>query len=236
MKKITALFLFLITTSAFATSLWVDVDPYARSLEAGDYVRVIFDSELLIRFENENSGTLYLSVEGAEISGEGFGFFPSVSLGANDDSAASSVSSTSLERDLVMTAKIVEKSGQSLSLYGLSSASLSGEDFIIEFFGDCNSRSVDENYNVNSTDLFNLRFEVSASSDEAMELSDDALTYSTNYTDISTNITLTEEGQTNLTVSTNMASFTISFSGVDDETQAELISAYLRNLVKNLFE
>ncbi len=114
---------------------------------------------------------------------------------------------------------------------------IGGDRFEMAIDAACDVRNVTSGRTVNSVDLFDMNFVVSAASatNDAL-LTEADLIFATNYSDIRTNRIVDAAGVTNAFVVTNLSSMKFEVAGIRDEAKKRLILRYLSLISGALFQ
>lgn len=231
---ITGLLLFV--AAGFGRSVWQDFDFYDRQIEVGELLRVDFEMESVITFERALESSDFGNVSGASISGSEFNFMPELQVNSDDERSADGYGEYSFESDFSLMVSVLAIENDILELYGQSRSVIGGENYYLEMEGLCSTRSVNYDYSVDASDIYNLSFSVNPESNSSSMLEASDFLFETNYSRLITNRMVTEEGVTNLLISTNMENFTLEFSGVSEEAKTEMITKYLFLIIDSLFQ
>ena len=239
MKKAAVLFvLFFVAAvpASFAKSLWKDgLNVYKLSVKKGDLVRIRFSEKTILKYKIEQKQNNYQVTKGKKGVGQLFSFFPEAEVSENDTIKNQNDVSVNNENKFVMPAKVTRVDGSIVAIEGLNSSLVNGETFKIRLLGEFDMGSLNADYSVLSTDIYNLDFQVTKEPPVNAEiLSEKDLVFATNYSEFVTNAVVSNN-VTNLVVSSNQSSVKLELKGIQDAKKKQLLVNYLNFIVNSLF-
>ncbi len=236
MKKALAI-MWLIGNIVWAGSVWnaPDASLYTVKVEEGDVLLVVFSEKTVLKLKedqkrsgNENSTPLY---------GRGgvLNFYPEGEVVEQTTRKGQRQYSLSEEKRLVLPARVISKEGKWLRLEGRFQSEIGGQIYSFLFQGEAMMRFVQANMTIPSSALYNLRFQL-VQEDKTREpfLTEADLIFKTNYTDIRTNLVVSN-AITNLVVETNQSAYELVLKGIAEEKKKTLILQYLNRIVDLIF-
>lgn len=244
MKKCAVILLLLFVAAAltvpakvlFARSLWKDgMNVYKLRVKNGDLVRIRFSEKTIMKYKIEQKQNNYQATRGKKGTGQVFSFFPDAEVSENDTIKNQNDVSVNNENKFVIPAKVKAVSNGIVSIEGLNSSLVNGETFRIRFLGEFDMSSLNSDYSVLSTEIYNLDFQVTKEPPANTEFfSEKDLLFTTNYADLTTNIVVTNN-TTNTMVTTNESSVKLEFKGIQDAKKKQILVNYLNFIVNSLF-
>lgn len=219
-----------------AKTLWQEGSSvYRMTVKTGDIVRIRFTEKTILKYKIEQKQSQHQLTRGRQGGGELFSFFPDAEVSENDTIRNQNAVTVNSENRFVIPAKVTRVDGPVVSVSGVNSSVLNGENFKIAFSGEFDVSSLLSDRSVLSTDVFNLDFRVTQEPpvNEAV-FSEDDLVFRTNYTELTTNATVTG-GVTNWTVATNMSSIRLELAGIRDSKKKQILANYLNSVIQSLF-
>lgn len=237
------LFLFFISAalcaagpSLYAKSLWKDgLNVYKLTVKKGDLVRIRFSEKTIMKYKIEQKQNNYQVTKGKKGGGQLFSFFPDAEVNENDTIKNQNDVSVNNENKFVIPAKVTGVDGVIVSIEGLNSSLINGETFKIKFLGEFDMGSLNSDYSVFSTDIYDLDFQVTKEPPASTEvLNEKDLLFATNYSELTTN-SVVSNNITNIVVTTNQSSVKLELKGIQDAKKKQLLVNYLNFIVNSLF-
>jgi len=231
----------IITISCFhflyTKSLWDNgLNFYKINIKPGDIVKIRFLEKTIMKYKTEERQNNYESKKGVRGKGDIFNFFPDIEVNGNDTVRNQNNLSVNNEDSFSINAKVLTISNNTATIEGFHSTLINGEIFKLQISGEFNIDSVGSGSTIMSTDIYNLDFRVmNQSLTNNAIFSQDDLVFSTNYTDITTNQTISSDNLTNIEVVTNQSSFKLEFTGIRDSKKKDLLMNYLNSMINLLF-
>lgn len=239
MKKLSILFgiiaIFAITTIS-AKSLWLDFSLYRLKIKVGDIIKIRFDEKNIIKYETESRKDNFQSTKGKRGKGKTFDFFPDAEITDSDTIKSKNQLLVKNDSEYGISAMVQEVSGSTVYIRANNNTIVNGETLAVELSGACNIMRIKPDYSIDSTDIYGLNFTVQKQSlTNKNLLSDDDLIFTTNFTDIKTNVIVSTNNITNTVLTTNIAAMQLKFEGIRDSKKKELIINYLNVMINALF-
>lgn len=244
MKKSAAiLFLFFLAAAltgpaqtAPAKSLWKDgMNVYKLRVKNGDLVKIRFTEKTILKYKVEQRQNNFQNTTGKKGGGQLFSFFPDADVSENDTIKNQNDVSVNNENKFVIPAKVTAVNGGIVSIEGKNSSLVNGESFKIRFLGDFDMNSLDSDYSVMSTEIYNLEFQVTKEPPVNTDyFSEKDMVFATNYSEMTTNAVISNN-VTNFTVTTNMSSVKLEFKGIQDAKKKQILVNYMNFIVNSLF-
>lgn len=239
MKKFMLIaFYFLFFNRLFSASIWNEGNRFYRiSIKSGDILTIKFSDKTGMKYRLEEKVNNYFNKEGVKGKGEIFAFYPDAGASQNDTSRKQISLDLKTENNFTLKGKVVSIDESKGTLEGLSTLMIGGEFYKIGFSGEFDIYSVNSDYSINSTDIYNLNFKVFREQPQITEvLSENDLVFQTNFTEVYTNYVFDPTNNlTNLVISTNFSAFEVKLKGVSGKKRQELILNYLRSIINTLF-
>jgi len=231
-----AMLIFAIIILLYGKSLWQDVNIYKVNVKVGDIIKIKFAEKTLLRYRQEQKQNVYQDIKGKKGKGEVFSFFPDAEVTEDNTIRNQNTLTINNENKFVITAKIISIQGDLLKLQGYHSTLVNGEIYKLDISGECSKNSLGSDRSIYSSDVYNLDFKVSRETPvNPAVFNENDVVYTTNYTDIVSNITITSNNETNVTMVTNFSSFKLQFSGIQDSKKKQLLVNYLNSIINTLF-
>ncbi|MCX7883260.1 MAG: hypothetical protein N2314_08575 [Brevinematales bacterium] len=221
----------------WAGSVWntPEASLYTVKVEEGDVLLVVFSDKTVLKLKedqkrsaNENSTPLY---------GRGgvLNFYPEGEVVEQSTRKGQRQYSLSEEKKFVLPARVISKEGKWLRLEGRFQSEIGGQIYSFLFQGEAMMRFVQANMTIPSSALYNLRFQL-VQEDKTKDpfLAETDLVFKTNYTDIRTNLVVSN-ALTNLVVETNQSAYELVLKGIAEDKKKTLILQYLNRLVELIF-
>ncbi len=240
MKKFSALFpvFFFISSVISAKSLWTDGGSlYTVKVKQNDIIRIQFTEKTLMKYKTEQRRNNYESIKGKKGGGSFFSFFPDAEVGGNDTVRNQNDMSVNRENRFTVPAKVLSIEGNTAAISGVNTVAVNGEFLKVSITGEFDTRLMQPDNSLFSTDIYNLEFRVenTAPQNEAV-FSDADLVYSTNYTEMLTNQVFDPTNQvTNTVITTNLSAVKIELKGLTDSKKREIVSKYMNFILNALF-
>lgn len=220
----------------YGKSLWKDVNIYKVNVKTGDIIRIKFTEKTLLRYRQEQKQSAYQDVKGKKGKGEVFSFFPEAEVTEDNTVRNQNILTINNESKFVITAKVVSIQDDLFRIQGYHSTLVNGEIYKLDISGECSRNSLNSDRSIYSSDIYNLNFKVSRETPVNTAIfNENDVVYTTNYTDIVSNITISSNNETNVTMVTNFSSFKLQFSGIKEDKKKQLLVNYLNNIINTLF-
>jgi len=236
MKKALAI-IWLSGAMMWAGSVWntPQASLYTIQIGEGDVLMVVFSDKTLLKLKEDQKSTS--SENSTPLYGRGgvLNFYPEGQAVEQTTRKGQRQYSLGEERRLILPARVVAVDGKWLRLEGRFQSEIAGQMYSFAFQGETMTRFVQANMTIPSSALYNLRFQlVQENQTKEPFLTDADLVFKTNYTDIRTNLVVSN-AVTNLVVETNQAAYELVLKGISEDKKKVLILQYLNRLVDLIF-
>lgn len=221
----------------YSRSLWDNgINFYKINVKPGDLIKISFLEKTIMKYRLEQRENDYESKKGVRGKGDIFNFFPDVEVNDNDTVRNQNNLSVDNESSFSINAKVLTISNNTATLEGYHSTMVNGEIFKLQISGEFDINSLNSGSTILSADIYNLDFRVLNESPTNQDiLNSDDLVFTTNYTDISTNQTISSNNITNSEITTNQSTFKLEFTGIRDTKKKDLLMNYLNSIISLLF-
>ena len=235
MKKFSVLFFLLITSSVFAKSIWTNFNLYAIEVKQGDILKILFHQKRVLNYKLELKDNKNMNNQGITANGQLFSFLPLTDVRENDQTALKKRLNFKADNKMIFPVRVTTVNNGLLTFSGNNITVINGEQWKLTLKGECLKSDVTPNKTIQSTDVYNLNFNVSRQTPKMLNvLSNSDLIIDTNAMTIQTNQTISN-GLTNMRVLTNRSSLKFEIKGIKNAKKRALILHYLNTVVNTLF-
>ncbi len=231
-----SLLCFFFFSLIYSKSLWLNGSIYKIRIKPGDIIKIKFDEKTIMKYRLEQRQNAYEAKKGKKGKGDAFSFFPDLEVNEDDNLRSQNNLSINNESSFALNAKVLTLESNLASLEGYHSTLINGEVFKLAISGEFDINSLGSESSIYSTDIYNLDFRVMNESPTNMALfNQNDLVFTTNYSDIVSNMVVGSNNMTNVQLTTNLSSFKLEFTGIRDNKKKELLMNYLNNMINLLF-